>query len=308
MKEFIVKSFLFCFIFLSLLLIIEKGLSTIPNSYSLKRNCVEQNINNVELLVFGSSEANYDINPELFGINGCNLANSNQDLYLDSQILDKYINRASNLKTVVIPVSYFSLEYRIENTEESWRKFFYYRFWDLTVNPKDRLDVKNFSLIALYTPENSRKYIFKGFKVNLTDNNTNKGWLNAKSEKANIEGISGKENANRHTVYMKDNLFDQNIYVLLGMIEKLKKRNVNIVLVTLPVSLEYYQNINQEKYSKMINKVKEISKDKKVPYLNYFQDKRFSKDDFIDNADHLNGTNAERFTRILKTDLPQSYY
>lgn len=292
MKKFLLKSLAFSLPLLLILFLIEKGLATIENSYTQQKKCIDQNVSSVELLVFGSSESKYDILPSILNKNSCSLANSNQDLYFDKELLFKYKDKTPRLKMIILPISYFSLEYNLNNSEEYWRKFFYYRYFGIKSPENNLADIRNYSLIALYTPENAIGYILKGFKINLAVENM----------KGNIP-FGGKENAQRHSGYMRDSLFDINTQYLNTIVDILKKRGVTVVLVTLPVSSEYSKYIDGLKYKRMLAEVEKISAVKGVLYLNYFQDDRFSLEDFIDGADHLTKQASERFSQMLKLDI-----
>lgn len=299
MKKFLTESFFFVCILLSIILFIENSLAAIPNSYLLKRRCVEENIQSLKILVFGSSEAFYDINPSVFGTTSCNLANSNQDIYFDNQLLAKYIDAAPQLKMVVIPVSYFTLEYRLDSTEEYWRRFFYYRYFGIKNTNNNGSDIRNFSLIALYTPKNSRDYIAKKFKVDLAEDISPEGWFMAIGKTAGESG-DPKTNALRHTSYMRDELFEGNTKILTSMVDTLTARGIKIVLITLPVSKEYFQNIDKQKYQRMVERVTQISRAKGITYLNFAQSTAFLTSDFIDSSDHLNKDSAMRFSEMLR--------
>lgn len=286
-----------------MLYLIEAGLYAIPNSYSLKRDCVEKNISDLNLLIFGSSQAYYDFDPVDFSPYSCNLANSNQDLYYDGKILDKYIGRAKNLRTVFITVSYFSLEFKLENTEEAWRKFFYYRFFGIKDQNFTPFDIRDYSLIALYTPQNSLSYILKGFNVNLAEGSTNMGWREVDEGDSSLESDSGKNSAIRQTGYMKEDLLPLNLSILDHMIQELVKRDIRVVLITPPTTRSYYENIDSKKYEVMQKNISDIVKKYSLTYLNYFKSEKFQNFDFVDNSDHLNTSGAIKFANIIKNDL-----
>lgn len=286
--------------FLSILvfysLIIEKGLGSIQNSYTLKKRCIEKGLENIELLVFGNSEANYGINPEVINNKSCNVANSSQDLYFDNLILNKYIDDLPNLKTVIFPVSYFSLYYNLENTEEAWRKYFYSYFYGIKSKTNMATDIRNYSLTFLYTPTNSLKYITQGFKVNLTENNDERGFYRA------IKKTDGSGNAERQKSYIKEKYLAENIELINKSIEKLKNKNINTVFVMLPVSEAYFKQIDMDIYMKTDQILKLISDEKEVSYYNYIMGS-FKDEDFVDGADHLNEKAAKRFSEMLKLEI-----
>jgi len=176
MKIFITKSFIFVAILVSILGIIEYRLRLIPNSYSVKRDCIENNASQLTYLNFGSSQAQFDLNPAIFDSHGCNMANSNQDFYYDNQLLHKYITTLPKLKTVIVPVTYFSLGFRLTDTDESWRQFFYWNFFQMKEeNPI--WDIRQFSFIMLYSPRTALEFILHRFNVNLVSNNAPNGWF-----------------------------------------------------------------------------------------------------------------------------------
>ena len=158
MQKFLLKLLTVSILIISSLIFLEYQLAQIPNSYTLKKDCIENNLSQVDILILGSSQAYWSINPQPLSPHPCNLANSNQDLYYDYKLLDKYIDKLSHLKLVIISVSYFSLEFRLQNTDESWRKYFYQHFYDIPTND-NIFNIKNYSLIADYTPEKALEII-----------------------------------------------------------------------------------------------------------------------------------------------------
>lgn len=298
MAKFFLKSFIFSSIFFLIVFVIEFHLAGILNSYVLKGNCLKDPT--VDLAILGSSQAYYGFNPALFSSHGCNLANSNQDFYYDNQLTEKYLKQTPNLKTVFLSVSYFSFEFKLVNTEESWRRFFYSRFLGLKDPIYSPLDLRNYSLIALYTPKNSLSYISQGFKVNLAADDKPNGWINAKQSDSSNDA---KANAQRHTSYMNPQYTRQNEQLLEKTIQTLKQRGVRIILITPPTVADYYQNIDPQKYTAMQQDLSYFKDKYSLIYLNYFQDQRFKEDDFIDRSDHLNPAGAEKLARIIKADL-----
>lgn len=298
MAKFFLKSFIFSSIFFLIVFVIEFNLAGILNSYVLKGNCLKDPA--VELAILGSSQAYYGFNPALFSSHGCNLANSNQDFYYDNQLTNKYLSQTSNLKTVFLSVSYFSFEFKLVNTEESWRRFFYSRFLGLKDPIYSPLDLRNYSLIALYTPKNSLSYISQGFKVNLAADDKPNGWINAHQSNSSSDT---KANALRHTSYMHPEFSGQNGKLLEQTIQLLKQKGVRVILITPPTTKKYYQNIDQQKYTTMQQNISYFTDKYSLTYLNYFQDNRFQDEDFVDRSDHLNSAGAAKLAKIIKEDL-----
>lgn len=282
---------------------IEFRLSKVKNSYVLKRVCLEDNISRINLVVLGSSQVYYGIDPKILSEYSCNLANSNQDFYYDNQIALKYIDKMPNLKTVVIGVSYFSFEFDLTNTEEYWRKYFYQRFWQIYPRKQSNFDIRNYSLIAAYSPQTARKIIIPLFNINLIDNVTRSGWYTGQKNNISSYKDVGFNDAHAHTDYMRSDLVSINKMLLEDTITNLQARYIQVILVTPPVSDAYFTAVDPKKYQLMQNTVLEITQKYQLQYLNYFQDERFNNNDFTDGSNHLNEQNAMKFSYILKGDI-----
>ena len=106
---------------------------------------------------------------------------------------------------------------------------------------------------------------------------------------------------------IEDNLMDfkDNIYRIENMIDECKKRNIKVLLVSMPVTDYFYQGLNQEKLKKIERSCNELIKENKnVYFLNMFQDKRFTNEDFFD-ADHLHSDGAIKSSKIVNEYLIQ---
>ncbi len=121
MNKFIKKTLFFCAPVLIFIVIMELLLRNIPNTYSYKKNYLDQHSNEIEILFLGSSHAYRAINPKFIHLNGFNAALISQSLDYDIEILKKYEKQMDKLKFIVIPIDYFSLYNRLETGIENWR-------------------------------------------------------------------------------------------------------------------------------------------------------------------------------------------
>jgi hypothetical protein len=122
MKKFIIYTLLYLLPVLLSLILLEILLRQIPNDYSYKKNYLNTHSCNIETLILGSSHAYYGIDPVYFSSgNVFNAAHVSQSLDYDYEILKQYDKKLTALKTVVIPVSYFTLWGKLSNGQESWR-------------------------------------------------------------------------------------------------------------------------------------------------------------------------------------------
>ena len=90
-------------------LVLEIAIRKIPNDYQLKKDYLDKNAAEINTLILGSSHTFYGLNPEYFSKKTFNAAYVSQSLDLDYEILKKYDSKLKNLKTVIVPISYFSL-------------------------------------------------------------------------------------------------------------------------------------------------------------------------------------------------------
>jgi hypothetical protein len=93
MKKFFLKLLCLLVPLLLFFIYLEFNLGKIPNSYSFKRECLEKRLDSIEVLVLGSSQVTYGINPNYFKLKGFNLSNISQSLYYDTRLTLKYVDK-----------------------------------------------------------------------------------------------------------------------------------------------------------------------------------------------------------------------
>src|SRR5262249_35964830 len=152
---------------------------------------------------FGSSHEYLGINPQYWDCDGFNFALYSQDLYYDRKLLSDYLDRMNNLELVILPISYLTLEYKLEKSPEEWRRFFYLRYLGLPRQSNFELNdlLRDYSLIALHAPRRVPKYAVTGFdKVSgFAENFDENGWYGIKGTNfANINEEAGKERVALH--------------------------------------------------------------------------------------------------------------
>ena len=109
MGKFILKILMFLIPLVIILSALEYIAQSSPNSYKYKDEYIDKNCDSIKTLILGSSHSFYGINPEYLGNNSFNLANVSQDLKFDLYLFKRYIEKCKNLKTLIVPISYFSL-------------------------------------------------------------------------------------------------------------------------------------------------------------------------------------------------------
>ena len=307
MKKFIIKTLIFLITLIIIISFFEYNLSKVPNAFSVKRELLEKNIKEVEILVLGSSHTLSGINPTFFDYKGLNMANTIQSLYYDYQILSKNLDRMSNLKIVLIPVSYFSLEYNLFNGVQYWRSFFYEKFYKIPPQIKSKeFDIRRYSLIALYGGEKSLIWALKRFRVNAAENITENGFnnmpYNIEQDIKQINNESGKNRVFFYNSLMEPGNIPENIHCLEKIIKELKDKGVFPVIITTPVYRTYSDNADIQRYGRLQKNIENLCTNSNIKYFNYFSDPRFVIEDFV-NDDHLNPKGAEKFSKIINEEI-----
>ena len=95
---------------------------------------------------------------------------------------------------------------------------------------------------------------------------------------------------------------EKNYVLMKEMAEFCKNRDIQLILVTIPCWLSYYERLNQEQLTKMHDITYRFQKEYNLLYFDYLKDSRFRKEDFYNNS-HLSDSGAIKFTRILDQDI-----
>jgi hypothetical protein len=302
MKKFLTKFIIFLLPFLISYLFLESKLSQIPTFYSQKKEFLESQLSEIEVLSIGSSHGN-SINPQFLSRNGFNLFNDAEDIYYDVQLIEKYLDRMPNLKLIIMPISFFSLEYRIDHSPHEVREPFYKFTWNIL--PQDfitLLDFRYFSYTAMYGWREVVGYIGNGFVSKNTQKLDSNGWREIGNH-AIMDSPEEKHNGwsdyiSQESLMMDAGAINGNMSLLRKIIEICQKRHIKVMLITTPVHHYYYDHIVPLKYQTMQDNLNQLVNKYKVPYFNFLRDPRFETADFY-VSDHLNEGGAEKFSKLL---------
>jgi hypothetical protein len=289
---------------LSIFLFIEWRLSNIPTSYTLKKNLLDQSID-ARIIVLGSSHSYFGINPAVWPIKGINLANTSQSLWYDKEIITRYIHNLPNLKLIILPISYFSLWYDLNtNTNEYFRQFYYFRYMHLPASSLyTNLDIRNFSLIALYTPEEVKKYVYQNFNINHSINiNSNGSYRDPTTRYSDINDSVGYNRVMAHESMMSENNLKINRNSIASILSVAKQNNIKVLFITIPVYHTYSDFLNKDKINFIDHEMKSVSDESTIFWRSYLTDSRFEINDFLEN-DHLNASGADKFSTLLFSEV-----
>jgi hypothetical protein len=292
-----------------LVMLFEAEARNVQNGFSLKKSLLEKNIENIDVLILGSSHAYHGIDPEVISSKSFNLAYYIQDLYYDYMLFDKYKGKLKNLKCVILSISYFSLWFDLSESIEKWKKFFYKEYFG--INPKSNLsfseiiDVKSYSFAFFYGFENvflgtiNPKLFTFGCKMN------SYGWnidtVNC-MDSTELSFVKGKERLDFTNSMINNDNYNGNIKLISELTKYTNDNHIKLIFVTTPVSYVYKYYIDRNYYNAFQDGINEFVDNKNIFYFNYFSDKRFTINEYYD-CDHLNGKGAIKFSRILKDTL-----
>jgi hypothetical protein len=270
----------------------------IPNNYTLKNDYINKNSNNIEVLLFGDSHCFYGLDPTYFHKNTFNISNVSQSIYFDQLILEKYIDKMPNLKQVIFCIEYTNLSQKDNTQDDIWRKYYYNYYMNLDTSILSDFDPKKYSLAFTQSLGMSIDLFIKYYKTNsILDCNPN-GWGNNYNKANRIEpSLIAKNRAFNQEDGSLD--FKLNSDRISSIISKCNKRNIQVIIVSMPQTKLYVSYLNKTKLNKIFQTCSCFQKNyRDVYYLNLFKDDRFLDDDFYD-SDHLNEIGAKKCSQIV---------
>lgn len=303
---FLVRLFLTIVIPIAVLLAVYEYLyRAIPeshNSYKLKDAYLSQHGADVEILILGASNCLFGVDPAVLSRPAFNAANVSQDLQYDYDIFNKYLPALTNLKYVVLPVSYWSFFTSLRNGPEDWRIRKYQIYMGIRDYPLYHIRY-NFEASRL-GDRDCLSYYLKHNSFYECDS-LGKGTVYTLAKRRQDWENSGRIDAQRHTFIGKTDTLEwneqigQNMFYVNSIISECYKRNVRVILVNTPTWHTYYENLNEKQLAKMYALVEEIrEKRPDVKWVDMMKNEHFVENDFYDAA-HLNENGARKVSEIL---------
>lgn len=274
----------------------------IPNDYQYKKEYIEERAHEIETLILGSSHSFYGVNPVYFTQKTFNASHISQTLNYDFEILKKYNSKFKNLKTIILPISYFTLYENLNYGEETWRVKNYIIYYQI----KSYIELKNYSeVLSLPLRDNLKRIIKYYFFRKSAISCSTLGWgTEYSSKKAQNLSETANSAVKRHTylnqpnsIYLK--LFQQNIKTLNALTIWCAKRKIKLMLFTPPAYSDYSKNLHPIQLKNTIEAAQKVaSRHPNCKYFNLLNDTIFKATDYYD-ADHLSEIGAEKLSKIL---------
>ena len=301
MKRFLIKTFLLLLPVVIVAVSMELMLRNIPNDSIYKKNYLDNHSKEIQILILGSSQAYFGINPDYFPQNTFNACHVSQSLDWDYEILKKYQNNFNNLKIIIIPIAYHTLWGKLEYSVESWRIKNYAIYYGIkTKSLTNNSEILNGKL-GVNIDRINNYYIKKNSEINYLK----RGWgtgFDAEKSADELE-VSGKYRAIGHLsdIHSKEKIkvFRENLEILNSFAEFCNRNDVKLLLITTPVYHSYRDNLNEEQLNTMINTMNDFAaKHNNCIYLNWHENPDFIAEDYHD-ADHLSGKGAKKLSEKL---------
>lgn len=277
-------------------------LRNIPNDYLLKKKYLDECSPEIETLILGSSHSLYGFNPEYFTSKTFNASYVSQTLNFDYDIFNKY--EFKNLKTIVLPISYFSLWENLRIGSESWRV----KNYVLYLNLDSKLIVDHSEILSNRFNINLKRialfYIFG--KSNAICSQL--GWgTNFKSEYARDLIETGKNRAYGNTYDVNSDKFQKtynnNKLILNSLIKKCKEQKIRLLLLNPPAFKTFRANLNTNQLQITVETSEEFaSEHNNCLYLNLIDNSNFIAEDFYD-ADHLSEIGAKKLSKLINKKI-----
>ncbi len=243
MKQFIRHIALFVLPVLILAVGLEIIAESIPNSYTYKREYMEQHGAQIQTLFLGSSNAYDDFDGSVVP-SAFNLANSSQTIEDDYRLLNRYIDSMDSLETVVLGLSYHSLAL----TTQANRRMYYTIYMDLY--PRWPLNEYSFEVFNL------ELLLKKIVKYTVSRDITRCDSLGQRVGRTREALERGTEFWNRDVEGMVENdhmdvnrlwgTINTNYRLICEMVDMCNARGVKPVIVLMPVMEEYKRMLPEE--------------------------------------------------------------
>lgn len=283
--------------------------------YTQKKKALDQAASQTEVLVLGSSQAYYGVDAASLSPHALNLAFPAQSLRYDEALLEQCLARCPNLKLVLLPLSYFTLQYELEYGAEARRACHYRYYFGIPNHSTEHRDqARNFFGFLLSGRQQCAGLLRQKLRDIL-------GRTHGPSEQLDVLDAQGgllqsddphpspdelQQDARwvirMHHAGMRPALLPGNIARLERIDTRLRARGIQLAFFTPPVSAAYAAVVDPARQQQWQATMTRLSETLHVPYRNYARDERFHADDFRD-SNHLNQAGRRRFSQILATDL-----
>ncbi len=303
MKLFIYRVLVFLLPVLTLLLVMELYIRSLPNEYTAKKEYMDMHAPQVETLILGNSHALNGINPAYMDGNAYNLAFAGQTLKYDWELLQYYGSSLTHLKNIIIPISYFSLYNNLESNSTNKFRLKYYKI-NFGILREENI-LYNLEMVSVKFPKNisTIQQHLRGISPDKDSSGKREEYLGWSTRNYTVDDIEkeGKEKAAKHERYIRPGELASNMHYLDNIISFAEQHKCKLYFITTPHYASYYRNMETDYFTRarhIMDSICSLPYSTPVRYIDMMKDSRFTKSDFV-NSDHLSVSGAARLSSIL---------
>ncbi len=248
-----------------------------------------------EVLVTGISYALFGFSEKKCIKRTLKFAFSSQDLFYDYNIIKylikNYKYEMSNVKAVIIGLSYYSFQYDMSLSAMKSKTVMYYEVL------KDSHHFKEIQRV--YEEYDINKSI--GDKLLRKNKDGKYDIQDMEDEKINVfenMELIGKQQAKRDCNKNYPNTVKENVEIFEAYLNLLMDNDIKPIVVVFPATKYYTSHFSERIEQEFKNIIEKVQKKYDFQYIDYFRSSLFKDDDFKD-VSHLNKTGAIKFTQIL---------
>lgn len=254
-----------------------------------------------DIMILGSSHAHRHYVPEVFqqeiGRPAFNAGAEGQQLLYHYALLKMILKKKSKPDIILLNVD----DYFLYNTPVAYERLNdLYPYYD---DYRDEL----YPILKLNSDFIDLKLFFKAYQTNSTLVHALRYYAAPQFTFNGYRPLFGKVSESsliKMTIYKEytEEIEGDFVWALKEMVREAKSEKVTLVFVTSPNIMK--KNLQN---NRSFIKIEEIAKQGKIPFLNYYNDKRFlNQNTLYHDISHLNDDGARYFTKIVSQDLLKS--
>lgn len=305
MKKYLTSSVLFALPILVLFLFLEIYNRTRPaNEIIAKQHLLTSKKDVVDYLIVGNSHGRDGINPLELSPNAVNACIGGNTLFYVRHFLEKNLDELPNCRHIILNVSYQTLYYDMDSLPDTRKKYEFFHYMGAAYH-LDEFSFSRYSLLYAISFSGAMDNLLKDVRGKGSDYTSFVGYTAGKSaiRPESADELS-KERVSRHHILMNEGMLGENLGYLGGIIDLAEKRNIQLTLVTTPVS-PTYKAYEKPEFKKFHTILASLAAENSFQYLDYSTDKDFKLEYFID-PDHLNQAGGDLLSDKIKRAVTNS--
>lgn len=292
MKKFLLTLSLFLLPVLVLMVSLEIYMRSLPNVYRYKEEWMWQHGERVSTLLLGNSHGFFGLVPSVMGDSVFNLCCVSQRAREDFYLLQRYASACPRLHTVVLVVDNSNLFDVPMEVDEPFRVTYYQLYMGAdNHSPVSRFGFELSSMEACVEKwKKSREHHGMGCD--------SLGWGTFYHYDCRDKDALREENVKPHLSKNMESTLE-NVRNVKSIAMWCRQRNVQLVLVQMPVCKAYYKKMPPKQRDYVASLLNDCQREYGALHADFSRSEQMSEDDFFD-ADHLNDVGARRFSQLLK--------